>query len=267
MALRGLAAMSGTMVKPSIWGKLKASIQFLAILLAILRLPEPWGRLYLDEWVMWLAAIVTIASGWQYVASFWSVVRRSTPGRRGGRRTRPCDRRHRCGGGAPILRLLVESGRRVGALVRSAGSAESVEMAGATAVNGDLLNHGSLVRAFTGFDVVYHVAGVNQFCVSDPEPMDTANVDGSRNVLRACAAAGVRRLVYTSLLRPSGRRRGRWATRARRTGDISSPNMRGRSTWPSRRSSPSGPRSRWWRSTRPPQGPGEPVAQGSSSSR
>ncbi len=75
MALRGLAAMSGTMVKPSIWGKLKASIQFLAILLAILRLPEPWGRLYLDEWVMWLAAIVTIASGWQYVASFWSVVR------------------------------------------------------------------------------------------------------------------------------------------------------------------------------------------------
>ena len=39
--------------------------------------------------------------------------------------------------------------------------------------------------------------------------------------------------------------------RARRTGDISSPNMRGRSTWPSRRSSPSGLRSRWWRSTRP----------------
>jgi dihydroflavonol-4-reductase len=118
--------------------------------------------------------------------------------------------------GAPILRLLVESGRRVGALVRSAGSAESVEMARATAVNGDLLNHGSLVRAFTGFDVVYHVAGVNQFCVSDPEPMDTANVDGSRNVLRACAAAGVRRLVYTSSAAAIGEEEGT-------VGDESSP--------------------------------------------
>ena len=100
--------------------------------------------------------------------------------------------------GAPILRLLVESGRRVGALVRSAGSAESVEAAGAVAVNGDLLNHASLVRAFSGFESVYHVGGVNQFCVSDSGPMEAANIDGSRNVVRACAAVGVRRLVYTS---------------------------------------------------------------------
>jgi dihydroflavonol-4-reductase len=100
--------------------------------------------------------------------------------------------------GSPILRRLVESGRRVAALVRSAGSAQAVARAGAIAVEGDVLNHGSLVRAFSGFEVVYHVAGVNQFCVSDPEPMDTANIDGSRNVLRACAAAGVRRMVYTS---------------------------------------------------------------------
>ncbi len=118
--------------------------------------------------------------------------------------------------GAPILRLLVESGRQVGALVRSAGSAETVERVGATAVNGDLLNHGSLVRAFTGFDVVYHVAGVNQFCVSDPEPMDAANVDGSRNVLRACAAARVRRLVYTSSAAAIGEQEGT-------VGDESSP--------------------------------------------
>ncbi len=110
--------------------------------------------------------------------------------------------------GAPILRLLVESGRKVGALVRSVGSAESVEKAGAVAVNGDLLNHGSLVRAFAGFEAVYHVGGVNQFCVSDPETMDAANIDGSRHVVRACAAAGVRRLVYTSSAAAIGEEKG-----------------------------------------------------------
>jgi CDP-diacylglycerol--glycerol-3-phosphate 3-phosphatidyltransferase len=76
MALRGVTAIEGEVVKPSIWGKIKANVQFAAIFLAIMRLPEPWGALYLDEWVMWLAAIVTLASGWGYVSAFWHVIRR-----------------------------------------------------------------------------------------------------------------------------------------------------------------------------------------------
>jgi CDP-diacylglycerol--glycerol-3-phosphate 3-phosphatidyltransferase len=75
MALRGMVALEGRIVKPSIWGKLKANIQFLAIGLAMIRMAEPWGPLYLDEWIMWLAAVITIISGWQYVARFWSVAR------------------------------------------------------------------------------------------------------------------------------------------------------------------------------------------------
>jgi CDP-diacylglycerol--glycerol-3-phosphate 3-phosphatidyltransferase len=75
MALRGMAALEGRVVKPSIWGKLKANAQFIAIGLAMIRTAEPLGPLYLDEWMMWLAAAVTIASGWQYVSRFWSVVR------------------------------------------------------------------------------------------------------------------------------------------------------------------------------------------------
>ncbi|MGH9276839.1 MAG: NAD-dependent epimerase/dehydratase family protein, partial [Acidimicrobiales bacterium] len=45
---------------------------------------------------------------------------------------------------------------------------------------------------------VYHVAGVNQFCLRDPSPMRRANVTGSLNVVEAAAAAGAGRLVYTS---------------------------------------------------------------------
>lgn len=77
MALRGLVAMSGALIAPSGWGKIKATVQFTAIGLAFLRLPEPWGPLYLDQWAMWVAVAVTIASGWQYLAVFMDTVRAS----------------------------------------------------------------------------------------------------------------------------------------------------------------------------------------------
>lgn len=74
MALRGLTAIEGTTVPPSFAGKAKATVQMLAVFLAILRLSDQWGPLYLDEWMMWIAAIVTIASGWGYISTFREVV-------------------------------------------------------------------------------------------------------------------------------------------------------------------------------------------------
>jgi CDP-diacylglycerol--glycerol-3-phosphate 3-phosphatidyltransferase len=74
MGLRGLVASTGGIVKPSTWGKIKATAQYAAIGLAFMRLPNPWGPLFLDEWVMWIAVIVTIASAWGYFAAFSKVV-------------------------------------------------------------------------------------------------------------------------------------------------------------------------------------------------
>jgi CDP-diacylglycerol---glycerol-3-phosphate 3-phosphatidyltransferase len=71
MGLRGaVSAAGGTVVKPSIWGKLKANVQFLAILLAIMRLSERWGPLYLDQYAMLAAAAVTVGSAAEYFARF-----------------------------------------------------------------------------------------------------------------------------------------------------------------------------------------------------
>ncbi len=74
MGLRGLVALGGGMVKPSTWGKIKAVAQYVAIGLAYLRLPQPWGPLYLDQWVMWIAVIVTIASAWGYFSLFSKII-------------------------------------------------------------------------------------------------------------------------------------------------------------------------------------------------
>jgi CDP-diacylglycerol--glycerol-3-phosphate 3-phosphatidyltransferase len=68
MGLRGLIASEGEVMAPSMLGKAKTSVQFLAITLAILRLGDPLGPFYLDEWAMLVAAAITVASAVDYVA-------------------------------------------------------------------------------------------------------------------------------------------------------------------------------------------------------
>ena len=67
MALRGVMASEGEILAPSMLGKLKTSIQFLAIALAILRPGDPIGGLFIDEWVMLIAAAITVASAVDYL--------------------------------------------------------------------------------------------------------------------------------------------------------------------------------------------------------
>lgn len=73
--LRGLAAMDGEVVHPSIWGKLKANVQYLAIMLALLRTEPTYGGLHLDEWAMIAAVAVTLMSGLEYFTRFARVLR------------------------------------------------------------------------------------------------------------------------------------------------------------------------------------------------
>ena len=75
MAVRSVVAIDGKVVPASLAGKTKALFQFVALGLAMLRLPEKWGAFYLDEYWMWLTALVTIASGWDYIARFRDAVR------------------------------------------------------------------------------------------------------------------------------------------------------------------------------------------------
>jgi len=74
IGLKGAVAATGDLVQPSIWGKAKANVQFLAILLAILRPGEPIGPLYLDEYAMIAAAVITVLSGAEYVMRFRGAV-------------------------------------------------------------------------------------------------------------------------------------------------------------------------------------------------
>ena len=74
LGLRGVVAADGVVFPPSIWGKLKTNVQFVAIFLAILRLGGPVAGLRVDEWVMIAAAVITVASAVEYLARFSSAL-------------------------------------------------------------------------------------------------------------------------------------------------------------------------------------------------
>jgi CDP-diacylglycerol--glycerol-3-phosphate 3-phosphatidyltransferase len=70
LGLRGVIAAEGTVMQPSIWGRMKTAVQFLAILLAILRPGDEIGGVYIDEWVMLAAAAITVGSAVDYFSAY-----------------------------------------------------------------------------------------------------------------------------------------------------------------------------------------------------
>lgn len=75
LGLRGVVAAEGTVFPPSIWGKLKTNVQFVAIFLAILHLGPPIGPFRVDQWAMIAAAVITVLSAVEYLNRFASALR------------------------------------------------------------------------------------------------------------------------------------------------------------------------------------------------
>ncbi len=102
-------------------------------------------------------------------------------------------------GGALLERVALDPEfQPVRALVRDRTGAQTLEAAGARAVLGDALEPDSLREAMAGCDLVFNLAGVNEYCLRDTMPMFMVNVTGAVNVVEAAAAAGVERVVHTS---------------------------------------------------------------------
>jgi len=65
-------------------------------------------------------------------------------------------------------------------------------------VEGDLSDAAKLKQAMFGCEWCFHVAASYHLWLRDYRPMYAANVEGTRNVIEAAAAAGCQRIVYTS---------------------------------------------------------------------
>lgn len=101
--------------------------------------------------------------------------------------------------GSHLVRRLLEQGHGVRALVRDPRRIGHPKTGGLELVRGNLHDPGSLERAAHEIDVVYHCAArvVLPYQGDRPEILKT-NVEGTGNLLEACARAGVRRFVFVS---------------------------------------------------------------------
>ncbi len=75
LGLRAAVAAQGQHLEPSMLGKWKATAQFAALTLAMLRPDVIVAGAYLDQWLLALAALVTVWSGIDYFVRFASALR------------------------------------------------------------------------------------------------------------------------------------------------------------------------------------------------
>jgi CDP-diacylglycerol--glycerol-3-phosphate 3-phosphatidyltransferase len=78
LGLRAAVAASGQHLEASMLGKWKATLQFVALALAMLRPDLVIAGAYLDQWVLVVAAVVTAWSGVEYFVRFSSALRGGT---------------------------------------------------------------------------------------------------------------------------------------------------------------------------------------------
>jgi dihydroflavonol-4-reductase len=100
--------------------------------------------------------------------------------------------------GANLAQELALRGHHVKALVRPSSDLRGLRGVEFEKVIGDVSQRAELEKAMRGVDWCFHVAASYSLWLPDYKPMYAANVDGTRNVLEAAAAAGCSRIVYTS---------------------------------------------------------------------
>ena len=101
--------------------------------------------------------------------------------------------------GNTLVRALLARGQHVRAGVRDPGASTALSGLDCQVVRAELQDPDSLRQALQGVDVLYQVAAVFKHWARNPQAeIVDVNVQGTRNVLRAAAEAGVRRVVYVS---------------------------------------------------------------------
>lgn len=103
------------------------------------------------------------------------------------------------GGGGFLGRHIVSRLRARGDAVRVLGRRDYPDLAaaGVECVRGDVADAAAVAAACAGVDAAFHVASLAGVW-GKRENYFNANVAGTKNLLQACAAQGVGRLVYTS---------------------------------------------------------------------
>jgi dihydroflavonol-4-reductase len=100
--------------------------------------------------------------------------------------------------GANICKLLLERGDEVRALARQNADTEPLGALGVDVFTGDVTDARSVRQAASGCEAAIHCAALLGGASQNLADFEAVNVDGTRNVLDAAEAAGLRRVVAVS---------------------------------------------------------------------
>lgn len=97
--------------------------------------------------------------------------------------------------GGNLVRLLLSRSHDVSCLVRQ--DTRTLDGLPVRLETGDMLDRESLARLVAGADIVFHLAALISLRYKDPTGrVEKVNVQGTKNIIDACRAAGVQRLVH-----------------------------------------------------------------------
>ncbi|HVU52610.1 MAG TPA: SDR family NAD(P)-dependent oxidoreductase [Polyangia bacterium] len=101
--------------------------------------------------------------------------------------------------GSWVVRALLGAGDEARVLARKTSRLEALAGLPVDLREGDVLDPRSVARAVKGVDAVVHLAGLHALRRRDRDALFRVNVEGTRNVLQAAAARGVR-AIHTSTI-------------------------------------------------------------------
>ncbi len=106
--------------------------------------------------------------------------------------------------GSAVVRVLLERGRKVRALVEPRADLSNLEGLDVDVRTCDVTDEVSVKRGIEGAKSLFHLAAIYKLWAPDPEPLFRVNVEGTTAVLLAAMAARVERVVFTSSIMAVG---------------------------------------------------------------
>jgi dihydroflavonol-4-reductase len=100
--------------------------------------------------------------------------------------------------GSNLARALLQDGLQARLLIRPGSDRRTVAGLPVEVVVGDLDDQEKLADQITGCDVVFHVAAHYSLWRKDRGSIYRVNVDGTKNLLAAARAVGIKRFIHTS---------------------------------------------------------------------
>ena len=103
-----------------------------------------------------------------------------------------------CLGREIVSKLVADGSYRVHSLDLNIPPKEEMIAGVASYIQADITKPDDMRKALEGTEAVFHVAALTPFSINTHEAMMRVNVEGTRNVVDACIANGVKRLIHTS---------------------------------------------------------------------